>query len=119
MARLALWRRPRVTARYCKSGGRSGAGLGDTLDAAPRSAWSGRIVIAKPADPTRQRSSNCQPRMSAPALSRFHRLQVSPAPPAGIGEVFVDRPRGPAHRGPSAAALGLERNLGMRDLRNA
>jgi hypothetical protein len=60
-------------------------------------------------DPTRQRSSNCQPRMSAPALSRFHRLQVSPAPPAGIGEVFVDRPRGPAHRGPSVAALGLER----------
>jgi hypothetical protein len=34
---------------------------------------------------------------------------VSPAPPAGIGEVFVDRLRGPAHRGPSVAALGLER----------
>jgi hypothetical protein len=57
----------------------------------------------------RQRSSNCQPRMSAPALSWFHRLHVSPAPPAGIGEVFVDRSRGPALRGPSVAALGLER----------
>jgi hypothetical protein len=32
--------------------GRSGA-VGGTLDAAPRSAWSGRIVIAKPVDPTR------------------------------------------------------------------
>jgi hypothetical protein len=40
--------------------GRSGAGLGDTLDAAPRSAWSGRIVIAKPVDPTRRRSTKCQ-----------------------------------------------------------
>jgi hypothetical protein len=29
-------------------GGRSGAGLGDHLDAAPAQAWPGRIVIAKP-----------------------------------------------------------------------
>jgi hypothetical protein len=41
---------------------RSGTGLGETLDAAPRSAWSGRIVIAKPVDPTRRRSTKCQPR---------------------------------------------------------
>jgi len=44
--------------------GRKGAapGWGTTLDAAPRSAWSGRIVIAKPGDATGQRSSKCQPR---------------------------------------------------------
>ena len=36
--------------------------MGDTLDAAPRSAWSGRIVIAKPVDLTRRRSMRCQPR---------------------------------------------------------
>jgi hypothetical protein len=30
------------------SRGRSGAGLGDTLDAVPAQAWPGRIVIAKP-----------------------------------------------------------------------
>ena len=41
---------------------KSGAGLGDHLDAAPRSAWSGRIVIAKLVDPTRRRSTKCQPR---------------------------------------------------------
>jgi hypothetical protein len=35
--------------------------MGDTLDAAPRSAWSGRIVIAKLVDPTRRRSTKCQP----------------------------------------------------------
>ena len=39
------------------SGEGSGAGFGDTLHAAPRSAWSGRIVIAKPINPPRRRST--------------------------------------------------------------
>ena len=73
-----------ATARRAASGGgRSGAGLGDRLDAAPRSAWSGRIVIAKPVDPTREQvnemsaaggggdhSSGWEPR-SAPARGRY------------------------------------------------
>jgi hypothetical protein len=35
--------------------------VGDHLDTAPHSAWSGRIVIAKLVDPTRRRSTKCQP----------------------------------------------------------
>ena len=55
----------------CSSlGRRSGAGLGDTLDAAPRSAWSGRIVIAKPVDPTRGEVNELSLGGTGSALSR-------------------------------------------------
>ena len=42
----------------------SGAGWGDHLDAAPRPARPGRIMIAKPGCSTRRRSTNCLPQLS-------------------------------------------------------
>jgi hypothetical protein len=73
-----------------------------TRDAA-RSAWSDRIVIAKPVDPTRRRSRKCQPRRVRP-FSRDRPLHLSVLRLVGL-RVFADPPR--AH--PTAALCGGRR----------
>jgi hypothetical protein len=60
---------------------RSGPGWRTTLDAAPCSAWSGRIVIAKPVDPTRRRFTSFTARRQQRPSSAANRNPPKPCTP--------------------------------------
>jgi len=100
------WRRSGATGAHHRRApqafrGGSGARLGDHLGRSPRGLGPGPDQWRQARfDPTRGRSTKCQFRVTAPALSR------SPAPSlccatCGIwGGAFADPQKGPVHRGP-------------------